>query len=246
MYSPWRIVAIGLLSVSAGGSAWAQATAPVSLANGKSVSAYGLTATIQNFSCTATCSGDDRLEFVSSGRGTIMFEIVNTTAGSAIFTNSTTTSKTMSLDLVITPNASYLPAGEKVSAAVLTTTGVDKATSGSPIVRASAAFAASTGAGTLTDTLVVGTGASPQTISPASKSFTTTSNSFTVTETLTINPNGALGTSLSLNLLALKLSTVPEPATGALIVVGVTGLAMVRRRRLLRPVLDHFHPDCAG
>jgi hypothetical protein len=234
MYVPWRVVAMGLFSITAGNSAWAQVTAPVALANGNSVSAYGLTATIQNFICPAlsTCSGD-LLQVVASGRGTITFEIVNSSPGSAIFKTTSAAAVTMSLDLVFTPNTSYLPLGEKVSAAVLTTTGVNAttATGKSQTVSASAAFGAGTVATTLLDNLVVGTSSSPQTITSAANSFSPTSNSFTVSESLNLHANNGFSQALSLNLLALKLSTVPEPTTATIVMAGLAGLAIVRRRR---------------
>jgi len=234
MYLPWRVVAMGLFSITAGNSAWAQVTAPVALANGNSVSAYGLTATIQNFICptVSTCSGD-LLQVVPSGRGTITFEIVNSVAGSAIFSTTSTLAKTMSLDLVFTPNTSYLPLGEKVSAAVLTTTGVNATTTTgqSQTVSASAAFGSGTVATTLTDSLVVGTSISPQTITSAANSFSPTANSFTVSERLDLQANTGFSKALSVNLLALKLSTVPEPTTATIIMAGLSGLAIVRRRR---------------
>jgi hypothetical protein len=234
-----RLVTSGFLLTCACSSAWAQ-TSPVQLTTGNYINAWGLTATIGTVTCpnNSTCPGTDELEVVSTGRDTITFEVVNST-GSAIFSTSSSSSKTMTIQLVITPNAAYQPAGGTVSGAVLTTVGVDSASRGSPTVSGSAVFALGKGetASTLTDSLRIGTGS--QTIvsgTPAGtpNKFSTDSNSFTVTESLNIDKNSASGTSLSLTSIALRLDTVPEPATVSLILVGFAGLAMARRRRISR------------
>jgi hypothetical protein len=115
----WRIAILGFFLVNAIPAAWAQ----VQLKDNNSISAYGLTATISNFSCSggAACSSNDMLEVVETGRGTITFEVSEST-GSHIFSTAAPTSETMSFQSVITPTLTYLPLGSKASSAVLTTT----------------------------------------------------------------------------------------------------------------------------
>ncbi len=203
------VACLGFGLIAACDGAWAQT---VNLANGNFLNAYGLTATIGNFSCpSGACSANDKLTVVASGRGTITFEVVNSVAGSAIFSNSSTSSsKTMSFNLVISRYTPYSPT-ETVSGAALTTVGYDRigGSSGSPVAQATAAFSGFTPgavpASTLTDALVAQTSgpAALQTIGPASNTFAGgTSNSFTVLETLTLNSANHSITNLAFNSIA--------------------------------------------
>jgi hypothetical protein len=231
----WRGLAVlGFLFSAAATSAGAQ-TSPVALASGNFIDAYGLTVTIGSYTCSLGCGTGDQLVVVPTGRGTITFEVVNSTSGSHIFSAASGSSRTMTLVLNITPNSTYVPTGSNVSGAILTTTGLENFSSSggtAPTAKASAVFSSGASATTLTDTMAVKTSSGTlQTIASTANTFLANSNNFTVTETLTLNPQSRTVSNLSFDSIALQLKTVPEPATISVLMIGFGGLVMARRRQ---------------
>jgi hypothetical protein len=223
-----RLVVLGFFLAAAAPGAWAQT---VAMANLNTLSAYGLTATITN--CSATCAGDS-LVVVPTGRGTITFEVLNTLNPLTSAILSTTTSATLTFDLVISANTSYHPLGSVVSNASLTSVGYRFCSGGGTACSAvaTASFSAGTTATPLTDTLPTSSSTSTQvSMVNSPSSFSPASNSFTVVESLSLNKNGQTAGNLAFDSLALKLTTTPEPASIAVLLMALGGLVMARPRR---------------
>jgi hypothetical protein len=238
--SVWRrVAALGLFLALTGSNAWA--ANPLLLNSTGTLSWFGFNVSAScseglNGAAATACTGSGanglQLQAVPSGRGTVTFEIVNVNSGSAIFSGTALSGRDLvTVVLTFTPNGSYLPAGSTATTATLTTIGFNNCSFGSCSASASAAFSAGTGVTTLLDTLSQSTSSTAQNVSAGPNGFSTPSNAFTVTETLTDNPSAFLVTSLRLNSVALKLTTAPEPASITMILMGLSGLVMARRRR---------------
>jgi len=222
----WAANPIGLYgtSGSSGTLAW----------YGFDVSVASCTEGLNGATATA-CSTHDGLELVAvpSGRDAVTFEIVNATSGSAIFSVPNMGGQdVLNAVLTVTPNASYLPSGSKATTAMLTTTGYNSCSTGvGCVATASAAFSAGATVTQLVDTLPKNNGLDVNPNGP--NNFSTASNSFTVAETLTLNPTHTV-TDLALNIVALKLTTTPEPTSITVVLIALGGLVAARRRRQFR------------
>jgi hypothetical protein len=248
----WRNLAVMGLCLTAGAtSVLAQTT--TSLVNGNSVTLDGLTATISGFSCTSgACSSNDILEVVAVSRDNIEFEIVNTGGSTSSIlvapTGIHTGSETLGITLTIKGTAGYNHEIGTPSSAIETATGYNYYNTCTPNCNSEAATGSSTFSGTgtsattnpLTGSLTVKTGTQTQEsyTSPASGSDSITtpslgnlSNSFTIASTLTLTNNGKSASRVEFDAYALTLHTAPEPASIAVMLCGLGGLAMVRRRR---------------
>jgi hypothetical protein len=242
-----RLAMLGLFLMAAMPQAWAQIGSPIVLDNystsGKTLSLYGLTFSIS--SCKengVTCSSTDGLvlEGVSSGRGTITVEVANATAGSAALsqTNGSSATNSLALTLTVSPTAGY-PGSTMVSAATLTAAGVDtySCSTGHSSCAASVNDTATFNGITISPgvlTADLANQAGTQTASQPSTSVTA-DNSFTVAESVSLRTNDSSswynGSTLQLNTLALKFTTTPEPASITILMLGLGGLAVARRRR---------------
>ena len=240
MFNWHRLSITGLLLVGSVSGASAQS---VVLDPGKSINLYGLTITVGS-TCTiagTACSLTDNLllEGVSTGRDTITFEVVNKTAGSNIL-STTRNGSTESLDVnfTVTPNASYHGGGLVSSATKLSLTGTDECTSGNGktcvAAKAVATLSSPFSPTSLTASLPISTSSSSVvTGNSGSSTLSPNSNTFTVSDALTLNPASAntTGFSLTARALVLQLHTVPEPASAAVLLLGLGGLARTRGRR---------------
>ena len=142
----------------------------------------------------------------------------------------------LNLTLLVTPNGGYPTNTTRVTSGTLTTIGNDAyPTSGDgSTASASAAFSAGTTATTLTDALTaeINSGSPTlQTVTNGPNSFSPSSASFTITENLLLDPNNQTVNTLKLNSVALRFTTTPEPASIAILLFALGGLAAVRRRR---------------
>jgi hypothetical protein len=237
-----------LLLIGFAPSLRAQTIQSVVLNPGQSINLYGLTITVGSTCSIAgvACSATDNLvlQSVNTGRGTISFEVANKVAGSNILSSTTRNgaSQILNVNFAVTPNGAFHGGGIVSTAANLSISGVDECTSGLSGTCVATKAVATLGSSStwsptsLTASLPISTTSGSVVASSASGSSTLmpNSNSFTVSDVLTLNPASA-GISGILNLnvqtLALKLSTVPEPASMAVLLVGLGGLGMARGRR---------------
>jgi hypothetical protein len=197
---------------------------------------------------THACASGDNLQLVavSTGRGTITVEIIGTgTPASAALTETTTGSNAQSnliVGLSVALNPSYGTKTTKVTSAQLITNGIEKftkcaGTGCSPDQAIASAALSGSGApvSLLTANLALqdkNTAQTTQTVSSAVGNFTGAgSSAFTITETLNLtNTSDGLG-GLRFNYAMLTLHTAPEPASIGIMLLGLGGLAAVRRRR---------------
>jgi hypothetical protein len=243
-----RLAILGLALIAAIPGARAQQS--IGLVAGDSFNLYGLNVDVS--SCTiglngataAACTATNKLELlqVASPTNTITYEVVGYTGTSpgsttsAALSASTGTSQ-LNLTLLVTPNANYHTNTTRVTGATLTSVGeaaFDHSTSGTS-AQASAAFSAGTTATKLTDALAPEVNQNTptvQTVPNGPDSFSPNSASFTITENLELDPNGHSVNLLSLRSVALKFTTTPEPASIAILLAGLAGITLVRRRRL--------------
>jgi hypothetical protein len=239
-----RLTVLSLFLASAMPHAWAQNPIGLYGTSGSSgtLAWYGFDVSVA--SCTeglngmtaSACTSGDGLELlaVPSGRDTVTFDIVNTSSGSAILSATTGNGESvLTVALAVTSNAGYSPTGTKATTAMLTTTGFNNCstTNGCTAV-VSAAFSAGATATPLMDVLPKNT--LPDNIPNGANNFSTASNSFTVTEALTLNPTTRTVTDLSISLVALKLTTTPEPASITVVLIALGGLVAARRRQQSR------------
>lgn len=245
-----RIAILGLALIAAMPGARAQQA--IGLVPGDLFNLYGLNVDVSgcsiglNGASATTCVASNKLELlqVASPTNSITFEVVGYTGASPGSTTSAALSATsglsqLNLTLVVTPNASYGTNTTRVTGATLTAVGDDafEHSSSGATAQASAAFSAGTTAAKLTSALspqVTTHTPSLRTASDGPNSFSPTSAWYTITENLELNPNGNTVNLLSLNSVALKFTTTPEPASVAMLLAGVAGIALVRRRRVSR------------
>ncbi len=241
-----RLALLGLALMA--GISGARAQQAIGLVANDAFNLYGLNVDVSGCSiglngATATaCTATNKLELlqVVSPTNTITFDVVGYLGASPGSTTSAALTASsgisqLSLTLLVTPNASYHTSTTRVTGATLTAVGdaaFDHGTGGTS-AQASAAFSAGTTATKLTAALApqITTGTPTlQTVPNGPSSFSPTSASFTITENLELDPNGHSVNLLSLHSVSLRFTTTPEPASIALLMAGLTGIAVVRRR----------------
>jgi hypothetical protein len=245
-----RLAILALASIAAIPGARAQQA--IGLVAGDSFNLYGLNVDVSgcsiglNGASATACTATNKLELlqVASPTHSITFEVIGYTGALPGSTTSAALSATtglsqLNLTLLVTPNAGYRTNTTRVTGATLTAVGHDAfySSSSGTTAKASAAFSAGTTAASLTAALTPQVTFGTPTLRTVSKGpdiFSPTSASFTITENLELDPHGQSVHLLSLSSVALKFTTTPEPASVAMLLAGLAGLALVRRRRASR------------
>jgi hypothetical protein len=232
--SVWCRVAVLSFFLTVGAtSGWAQTT-PFALNN--SVSLDGLTATIKTLTCSA-CTSGDVLEVFEFSKNNLVFEVVNSTASSSIF-SSTGSTATLNFTLTISPTAAYTHAYGKASSVTQTVVGWEQYTNCNTCSASSAKVSTTFNTAVTTTPLLSTLGVQGKTIAPsqqtlvgAADNITTATNAFTISSSLTLTPGGNTVGRLEFDSLALRLHTVPEPASASVLLFSLGGLLIARRRR---------------
>lgn len=247
VFRSWALCAVAVALLAVSPDAWAQQA--IGLVANDSFNLYGLNVDVSgctiglNGATASACTAANKLELleVASPTDSITFDVIGysgTAPGSttsAALTSSSGTSQ-LNLTLVVSPNSSYGTSTTRVTGATLTAVGDDAFThaDSGTTAQASAAFSAGTTASALTAKLTPQvTQGTPtlQTVPTSPNSFSPESASFTITENLELDPGNHSVNALSLNSVALKFTTTPEPASIMMLLAGLAGIAVVRRRR---------------
>jgi hypothetical protein len=227
-----RVAILSLFLIAAASHVWAQ-TGSTIIQNGKSMAYDGYTFTISNCAygvntttLTGSCTGNSTIDLVgmNQSRGGFTLQVQNAAGTGSAALSETSTAKQSYLSFTVTVSG----AGPQISGATLTGTGVvtNCASSCSSTVTTSIAAMGST----MNDPWVAASG---------SKSYNTSTsfapmslNTVAFNENLDLNSAGVVsGATLSLTSVALRMTRAPEPASIAILLCGVGGLTLARRRR---------------
>jgi hypothetical protein len=235
-----RLAVLLLFLILAIPQGWAQIGSPIAVNTGSgTLNVYGFQFSVTactysgNSGLVTGCSNDNvDLQGVQSGRDTISLMLLNkslsqSSAALSQTHNGNTTS--LSFTVKVVPSGSY--AGTQASAAILK--GVGTYTQGGGTSTTFTTNAGDVGGspfGTAPGITWAST-AGQQNLASSQQSLTAFSNSFSFTENITLKSNTNSGSVLQLNTLTMKFYTTPEPASISALLVGLTGLVMVRRRR---------------
>jgi hypothetical protein len=225
LFRPLAILSV--LLIGGGSSAWASG---VAFGNNASLSLYGFTFQVSGCSLEisgtseSSCSGHNlELESVSTGRDTITIEVAPTSGSYALqSTNGALTS------LSYTLTATRQTGNTVFSAATLTTTGSNTYSCQTWGCSTTVSAAVSSGGSTMLSAAL----AQNQTTNSSTYTLTSPVSAFSVQENVTLDGSGlANGSVLALSTVAMRLNTTPEPASVAILLVGLGSLAVARRRR---------------
>jgi hypothetical protein len=220
---------LSLLLIGGASSAWAS---EVAFGNGASLSLYGFTFAVSSCSLEisgtseSSCSGHNlELESVSTGRDTITIELAPTAGSYALqSTNGAMTS------LSYTLTATQQTGATQFSAATLATTGSNAYSC--PFHQSCSTTYSGAVSSSGTNFLTVALAQNQTSNSSSLYSQSPTVNGFAVQENVTLDGNNlANGSTLALSTLAMTMHTTPEPASVAILLVGLGSLAVARRRR---------------
>jgi hypothetical protein len=217
----------------------------VSLLNGAELSMQGLNLTVANCSLVlagwqqASCaSGGLALQAIGGSPGTVGYQLAYNGNGSNGINNTALVGGDDLFQVSFTLAVATNETGSTVSAATLTTTGAGTNCApfcGADII-ASQRFSAAAGGGDLAVNLLS---------SPTASLILTNASAFTINEIVSMNPPNSWEddcwdpSTLNLGSVRQTFKTVAEPATVALLLTGIGGLALARsrRRRANRPRL---------
>jgi hypothetical protein len=223
-------------TMAAVSGAGAQTSIPLTV--GQNFSLEGINLKIA--SCTGTggasCAGAELLS-VSSSRGVISFEIIGTGGGSAALSESSASSTSDVLTVGITV-ADTSNSSRQVTSASASTVGTynlgscsSTPCSTTPIAQGAATLSVATGGTPLLDQLS-SSKTTQQTVPSGPLTVSTPStSSMTLTETLTLNDEKLNVSTFNIYSQLITLHATPEPATLSIMLLGLGGLAVARRRR---------------
>jgi hypothetical protein len=227
------VIAAFCLLIAAPG--WAQT---VPLLNGSHLSMTGLNLTVSNCSLvvagwqqSSCAAGNLVLQAASGSRGTVSYQLAWNGTGTNPMSNTSQVGNDDMFQLSFTLGVATNQPGSKVSAATLTTIGAGN-NNCSPFcgadLTAHQSFSAAAGGGSLTADLLTAPSAS-LTLAKAA--------SFMINETVTLTPDGTNQHNQEFNPYTLNLgsvketfATAPEPAAVVILLTGLGGLALMRRR----------------
>jgi hypothetical protein len=239
-----RLAVLGFLLIAAMPRGWAQ-SGFVPLENGQALTTYGFTFTISGCNwatnvssgtsgaCASGVGGTGGnldglvLKAVQTGRDTVSVQVANSTASSAALTQALGGNKSY---LAFTITVSEATGSTKFSGALLTAVGLDN-TSGGTTTFTTQATSGSFSSSPLNPASAWGSSPSTQTKSSNPDNLTSLLSGFSFAENIQLKSTTSTGSALALNTLTMKFYTTPEPASISALLVGLTGLVMVRRRR---------------
>jgi hypothetical protein len=227
-----RLAAVlGCILVAAAPGAWAGpslilgGTGTVLTLNGLTLTVTGCT--VNGVNCTT--SNNIELLGVSTGRGTVTVDVIGTGGGPVFSISSGSATDTLVLSLSAATNE---PATAKVSSATLTLNGSGPAGwSSSDHANWSQTDSRSPNPAVLA--LATGSGSAANTAN-TTWTPTTPGSTFTITDTIALTRTSGYGNTLQLTSAVEKFFTTPEPASIGVLLLGLGGLAMARRRRASR------------
>jgi len=214
---------------------------PIGLTAGANFSLEGLN--LKVVSCSVTTNainsscGNAELVAMSASRGAISFLLVgdNGTVGgpqSAALTGAKNTNTSLSLVLAVSQAGSSKVVND-ISASTVGTFDLGSCSGSScstaPVATGAATVNVATGGTPLLDTLTQNT--SQQTQASGPMTLNPPTGSFNLTETLTLNVGNFNINTFNIFSQLITFHTAPEPATLSIMLLGLGGLAIARRRR---------------
>jgi len=237
-----RLVVLLLFLLAAVPQCWAQIGPAIGVnTSSGTLDVYGLrfsvtACTFVSLGTTTACSSDGVvLQGIQSGRDTISLQLIksdlNPNSIALSVPGNTTTTTSLTFTVHVQPSGAYV--GTQASSAILKGAGAYHQQGGG-----SSTFTTVESGGPFGThpSITWANLASPGTQSPGSlqQNLTSAMSTFNFTETITLKSNSNAGSILSLNTLTMKFYTTPEPASVAVFLLGLGGLAVARRRRMFR------------
>jgi hypothetical protein len=234
-----RLAILGLMLIASTSGAWAATSTEVFA--GATISLNGLTLTVLSnpslctlsYAGKSACSSTDGiyLQGVAAGKDLVSFELVGASSGPAFsLAKGSTADASMSFQYTVTTDE---PSTATFGNGSLTLNGTTSSSTTNKHVTAAEAFSANAPSAAPTGltgfNLFLDSSATSQSAGPTGFTNSPELKTFTITDTINLTPSSIAG--VSLISLVNTFHTAPEPASITVLLLGLGGLAFVRRRR---------------